>query len=212
MRLARSRLWWVGSVLVLAALVLAAVGWTHRQPGLPGPVSSATLAVPPAARHAVSMARSRPVRLEVPALALSVNLTTLGLNPNGTVQVPTTTNVAGWYRDGPSPGQIGSAVILGHVDSYRGIGAFFYLRTLRAGDRLQVFLADGQHPTFRVTRVATYVKSAFPDQAVYGSHGYSALQLVTCGGVFDHATGSYESNVVVYAVRVGAYASAPRAA
>ena len=75
-----------------------------------------------------------------------------------------------------------------------------------------MFLADGQHPTFRVTRVATYVKSAFPDQAVYGSHGYSALQLVTCGGVFDHATGSYESNVVVYAVRVGAYASAPRAA
>jgi sortase (surface protein transpeptidase) len=150
----------------------------------------------------VSLARSWPVRLEIPALALGVSLTTLGLNPNGTVQVPSTTTVAGWYRDGPSPGQVGSAVILGHVDSYRGIGIFFYLRTLRPGDQIEVILADGQHPTFRVTRVAQYAKSAFPDRAVYASHGVSALQLVTCGGVFDHATGSYESNIVVYSVRV----------
>jgi hypothetical protein len=142
--------------------------------------------------------RSTPLELSIPAISLSVSLGTLGLNPDGTVQVPTVIQQPGWYRLGPSPGQIGSAVILGHVDSYEGPAVFFKLRSLVAGDSVNVTLADGVAAQFKVTSVASYLKTNFPDEAVYTSHGYSALQLVTCGGVFDTATGHYLSNIVVF--------------
>ena len=99
---------------------------------------------------------------------------------------------------GVAPGEIGSAVILGHVDSLEGPGVFFNLRALVAGNVVDVTLADGVTAQFEVTSVATYVKANFPDDAVYASHGHSELQLVTCGGVFDTETGHYLSNIVVY--------------
>jgi LPXTG-site transpeptidase (sortase) family protein len=112
--------------------------------------------------------------------------------------VPTSIHTVGWYIDGPSPGQMGSAVILGHVDSYKGKGVFFNLKTLKLGDKITVTSSDGVLMTFKVTTVVQYSKSAFPDRLVYGSHGTRSLQLVTCGGVFDQATGHYESNIVVF--------------
>ena len=152
----------------------------------------------PASTAVLATARSAPVELKVPALLLAVSLSTLGLNADGTVAVPSDVQQPGWYALGPSPGEIGSAVILGHVDSYQGAGVFFNLRTLVPGDAVDVTLADGVTAEFDVTSVATYLKASFPDQAVYTSHGYSALQLVTCGGAFDAQTGHYLSNIVVY--------------
>ncbi len=142
--------------------------------------------------------RSVPTTLWIPAIGLAVSLGTLGLNADGSVQTPTTITQPGWFRLGPSPGQVGSAVILGHVDNYSGPGVFFQLRTLAAGDQVYVALADGDIARFAVNSVAMYTKTQFPAQRVYASHGSSALQLVTCGGVFDHQTGSYLSNIVVY--------------
>jgi sortase (surface protein transpeptidase) len=89
-------------------------------------------------------------------------------------------------------------VILGHVDSYLGPAVFFRLGALRAGNRVSVTLADHTVAHFVVNTVAMYPKTRFPARQVYGSHDISALQLVTCGGTFDHATGHYLSNVVVY--------------
>jgi hypothetical protein len=74
---------------------------------------------------------------------------------------------------------------------------------LIAGDVINVSLADGSSTHFKVTSVAIYLKSEFPDQAVYGSHGSSDLQLVTCAGAFDTHTGHYLSNVVVYSTLIG---------
>jgi sortase (surface protein transpeptidase) len=147
---------------------------------------------------APEVARSIPVALHIPAIGVNVALSRLGLNANGTVQVPTDFQEPGWYQLGPSPGQIGSAVILGHVDSYLGPAVFFELRSLRAGDRVNVNLADGVVVHFRVLAVEMYLKAQFPSLKVYASHGYSALQLVTCGGAFDTETRHYLSNVVVY--------------
>jgi Sortase domain len=185
----------------------------HDQP-LPGPVSTpkttlpksqsaggavtaTTPTSPPAALQQFAL-RSTPVQLGVPAIGLNVSLSTLGLNADGTVQVPTNIAQPGWYRLGPSPGQDGSAVILGHVDSYRGPAIFYKLRSLVPGDLVDVSLADGVSAQFKVTFVAMYSKSSFPDQEVYGGQGHSSLQLVTCGGAFDSHTGHYLSNVVVY--------------
>jgi sortase (surface protein transpeptidase) len=93
---------------------------------------------------------------------------------------------------------MGSAVILGHVDNYTGPAVFYRLTSLRAGDKVDVSLAGGAVAHFVVKSMATYSKSNFPAQKVYGSHGYSGLQLVTCGGQFDRSTGHYLSNVVAY--------------
>jgi len=149
-------------------------------------------------------ARSVPVGLSIPAINLLAQVSELGLNPNRTVQVPANFQEPGWYKFGPSPGQVGSSVILVHVDSYQGPAIFFKLRSLRPGDRVDVALADGVVTHFVVRQVAMYPKSQFPTAQVYGSHGYSALQLVTCGGVFDTQTRSYLSNVVVYTSLVSA--------
>lgn len=142
--------------------------------------------------------RYRPVRLTIPALNVNSYVGTLGLQRDNHVQVPTSTHVVDWYRDGATPGQVGSAVILGHVDSHVGPGTFFNLKSLRTGDVIKVQLADGTIEHFDVTEVVQYNKTTFPDQLVYGSNGTRSLQLVTCGGTFDHATGHYESNVVAF--------------
>jgi sortase (surface protein transpeptidase) len=148
--------------------------------------------------------KSRPVALSIPSLGVETSVGVLGLQADGQVQVPTTTRVAGWYRYGVTPGQVGSAVILGHVDSYLGPGVFFNLKSLKAGQDLSLTLANGTHARFMVTEVVQYLKTSFPDRFVYGAHGASrSLQLVTCGGAFDHATGHYLSNVVVYSHLVG---------
>jgi hypothetical protein len=165
------------------------------------PLKGRTAVVRTAARE-IGLARSRPVHLSIPALALSVPLSSLGLNADGTVSVPTDFNEPGWYRYSATPGQVGTSVILGHVDSYRGPAVFFNLRDLAVGDRVDVRLADGATPRFAVIGLAIYLKAHFPALLVYGRRTYGALQLVTCGGVFDHATGSYLSNVVVYTALV----------
>jgi hypothetical protein len=164
-----------------------------------GPQLPPPAALSPGATPAVPVvARSTPVELTIPAIGLDVSLSTLGLNPDGTVQVPTDIQQPGWYDLGLAPGQVGSAVILGHVDSYLGPAVFFKLPTLVAGDQIEVSLADGVNAYFVVDTVVMYPKTGFPTSLVYASHGYQALQLVTCGGTFDPETGHYLSNVVVY--------------
>jgi sortase family protein len=143
-------------------------------------------------------ARSSPVSLRIPALGLTASVGPLGLNPDGTVQVPKNPDQAGWYRLGPSPGQLGSAVILGHVDSKTGPAIFYRLSSLRAGNKIVVTLADGTVVRFQVDRVITYPNAEFPARKIYGSQGRPTLQLVTCGGRYDHHARSYTANVVVY--------------
>lgn len=188
--------------MLLAGGACIVVGLRGDRHPLPPPVSAgrvpSTSTTEPAPAAGPEVGRSTPVALGIPALGLTVSLSMLGLNPDGTVEVPTDVQQPGWYRFGPTPGQDGSAVILGHVDSYRGPGVFFELRTLRVGDPIDVRLTDGVVADFEVTAIATYSKNRFPAQLVYGPHGYSALQLVTCGGTFDPATGHYLSNIVVY--------------
>jgi sortase (surface protein transpeptidase) len=195
----------VAIVLLLAGGGTLGEGLRDRASSLPAPV-----AWPAARSHAgqrpamapqvaiPALPRSAPVILRIPAIGLTVPVSALGLNPDGTVQVPANFQEPGWYRLGPSPGQVGSAVILGHVDSYLGPAVFFRLRSLAPGDTVEVRLADGVITHFVVSAVAMYPKTHFPTRLVYGSRGYSGLQLVTCGGTFDTQTGHYLSNVVVY--------------
>jgi len=142
-----------------------------------------------------------PVSLTIPLIGVSTKLITLGLASDGSLQVPplSDTAVAGWYTGSPRPGAIGSAIIVGHVDTVHGPAVFDRLGQLRKGDQVYVRRADGTLVKFLVTAVQTYLKDQFPTQTVYGPTPDAELRLITCGGTFDRATGHYVSNIVVYA-------------
>lgn len=201
----RPWVWWCTAAVALAVAAAAFTGAvTRSEPRVLVLSQNSTSAKVTARVVSETIVRSRPVTLVIPALDIHTAVGTLGLQPDHQVMVPTSTHVVDWYVHGATPGQVGSAVILGHVDSYVGPGTFFYLKDLKAGDRLTVVLSDGAVTRFSVTKVVQYSKASFPDQLVYGSHGVRSLQLVTCGGAFDHATGHYESNIVVFSRLVSA--------
>jgi Sortase domain len=166
----------------------------------PGPAPAGAVAAPAQPLGAIRVAR--PVYLSIPAIGVHTRLIRLGLTAQGTLQVPASTSVAGWYTGSPRPGEVGSAIIAGHIDSYLGPGVFFRLRLLRPGNRVYVRQAGGKLAIFRIYAEHSYSKDHFPTQRVYGPAPDPELRLITCGGTFDPATGSYLSNVVVYAAQI----------
>jgi hypothetical protein len=154
---------------------------------------------PPTTRPVVhTFARSVPTAIDVPSIGLHSSLVQLDQNDDGSVQVPSSFHVAGWYRRSVTPGQIGPTIILGHVDSKAGPGIFYRLGALHPGDRVTVNRANGTAVTFEITGVREYLKSQFPTIAVYGNTPVPTIRLVTCGGTFDRSTGHYLSNIVAY--------------
>ena len=210
--------------LVLAGLAvagLAALGFGHRaSPGPPvragGTLAGAPdaaapdAAAPSPAPHArneeprTRAPSGRPWRLTIPAISVKTSIELLGVEPDGTLQVPTDADSAGWYRLGTKPGDPGAAVIVGHVDSQRGPAVFYRLGTLVPRDLIRVSWKRGASVFFRVYAVREYAKAEFPTALVYGPTRSPELRLVTCGGSFDSQTGHYLDNVVVFARRLQA--------
>ena len=143
----------------------------------------------------------RPVGLTIGAIGVRAPIVPVGVEAGSShVQVPSDVHVVGWYRFGPPPGAGGSAVLLGHVDSWtQGPGVFFRLRELEPADVIWVTFANGSESSFRVVARRSYPKSGLPGQ-LFERDGPSVLALVTCGGSFDQATRSYSDNLVVFAV------------
>jgi len=142
---------------------------------------------------------SPPVGLAIPSIDVrSTNIVGLGLQDDGSIEVPRDASAPGWFTPGPSPGQLGPSVIAGHVDSSTGPAVFYRLGELRPGDRVDVTRADGSVATFSIDRVRTYEKDDFPTRAVYGATTRAELRLITCSGDYDDDTG-YDSNTVAFA-------------
>lgn len=186
--------------LVLLTGPLAHHAISPRPVAHPGPPPAGAVVAPPRPIGPAGVAR--PVYLSIPVIGVHTRLIRLGLTAQGTLQVPASTSVAGWYTGGPRPGQVGSAVIAGHIDSYLGPGVFFRLRLLRPGDRVYVRQAGGTLAVFRVYAEHSYPKDHFPTEKVYGPAPDPELRLITCGGTFNPAIGSYLNNVVVYAAQI----------
>ena len=163
------------------------------------PQVAAAVTTPPGTDTAVAQPLPVPVRLRIPSLQLATRVIRLGLQQDGSVEVPANPDVAGWFRHGPPPGASGSSVILGHVDSVRGPAVFARLSELQRGAVVLVELDDGSTVRFTVHSVRTYANADFPAQQVYGRQGRPELNLVTCGGTYDAARGGYQANVVVNA-------------
>jgi sortase (surface protein transpeptidase) len=155
---------------------------------------------------ALVLPASKPVSITIPAIGVESSLLRLGQAADGTLEVPAPGrdyDKAGWYRYSPTPGVLGPAVIVGHVDSATdGPSVFFRLENLRPKDRVRVTRTDGSVAIFEVDDVRTFRKARFPTRLVYGDTDHAALRLITCGGPFDGA-GHYRDNVVVLASLVG---------
>jgi hypothetical protein len=149
---------------------------------------------------------SPPVRLEIPAIGVSTRLVRLGLGAGGGMQVPGDFRTAGWFTGAAEPGQLGPALVAGHVDSRRGPAVFFRLHELRPGDEVRVVRADRRVVRFVVESLARYPKRALPGERLYGPATAPSLHLVTCAGSFDRRRHSYRDNLVVAA----AIATGPR--
>jgi hypothetical protein len=205
-------------VLTALAVALAVLGLTLVGVGPlattapPAPAASASPAAPvTTAAPAATAAGPRqdpasgapPVALDIPAIGVTGPVDSVGLQPDGTLEVPAPGpryDHAAWYRGSPTPGRVGPSVILGHVDSAAdGPSVFYRLGDLRPGDRITVTLADRTARTFAVERSEQVAKDAFPRLEVYGDTPGPELRLITCGGDFDDAARSYRDNTVVFA-------------
>ena len=140
-----------------------------------------------------------PMRIDIPRIAASAPVDPLGLNPDGTLAVPTDFNRAGYYTGRPPPGAIGPAIIVAHVDSKAGPAVFKRLRELNPGDEVMVTRADRSTVVFVVDGVVSFPKRAFPTSAVYDPTPGATLRLITCGGSFDRKAGHYRDNVIAFA-------------
>jgi LPXTG-site transpeptidase (sortase) family protein len=151
------------------------------------------------------LTRSIPVTIDIPAIGVSAPIMPTGLASNGSIEVPPLDmpELAGWYRYGPSPGEAGSAVIVGHVDTRdSGPAVFFQLGRLHKGDRISVIRNDGSAAAFAVTGVQLVEKEAFPAIDVHKTSSGALLRLITCGGTFNPDNHSYVDNIIVYAASV----------
>jgi len=206
-----------GPVVAVAACLLAAgaaagaAGWQDRgspapAPPAPAPGSPAAPAAHRPGQPLRPLGYSRPVQVTVGAIGVRARIIPLGENPDGTVAVPPLSepSLVSWFDAGPTPGQPGPAALFGHVDTAAtGPAVFFRLGDLRPGDTVRVTRADHQVAVFRVYRIATFAKDAFPTRLVYGPTAGPQLRLITCGGPFDAAAGSYLDNVVAFARMTG---------
>ena len=209
----------IGKVSILISGLLlgacSAPADVHQRAGPPAanteqtsPDAGSHHAVSPALRRYRSTRRiervGRPRRLRIPKIGVDSRLELLGRNADGSVEVPLNWQVAGWFAGGPAPGELGPAVILGHVDSRTGPAVFYQLRELQPGDAIFVKHAHGRVTKFLVNRVQQFDKTRFPTKAVYFPTLKPVLRLITCGGDFDHSSGHYRDNVIAFASLVSA--------
>ena len=168
--------------------------------GTAGAASAEDSPVPVVAERGTERTAAAPVRVRVPAIGVDSELLRLGTDAAGVLVPPDDFDRAGWFADGAVPGDVGPAVVAGHVDSVDGPAVFSRLDELGPGAEVLVDREDGTTARFAVTGVGRYPKSDFPTESVYGPTPRAELRLVTCGGEFDRSRGSYEDNVVVFAL------------
>ncbi|MEU9131595.1 class F sortase, partial [Kitasatospora sp. NPDC048540] len=199
----------VGALSLTLGVVVVACGSDHppvrigaaqQVPATSGTQAPATGTTGTTATTGTAGTVPAPVRLEIPRIGVDAPVQAGGLNADGTVEVPPLDrpDLVDWYRGGPAPGQIGPAVLLGHLDTHKGPAVFGRLPQLRPGDRIDIRRQDGSSVSYRVRELRQFAKSEFPTELVYGNTETAQLRLITCGGTLG-SNGHYTDNIVVLA-------------
>ncbi|MFE7901977.1 class F sortase [Streptomyces sp. NPDC057424] len=203
---------WAAAALALTVSLFGGRGESPDAAGPPHapPAVAATSAVPDTPTSATPhrpaasgphLPRSRPVRLLIPKISVDAPFTDLAIGRSGQLEPPPPddTNLVGWYAKGHTPGEAGTAIIAGHVDTTTSPAVFAGLSELKKGDRFQVARADGSKATFVVDATESYDKDAFPSDRVYGDTPDAQVRLITCAGSYDRQARDYTENLVVFA-------------
>ncbi|GGN85446.1 class F sortase [Streptomyces albiflavescens] len=190
---------WSALLLVLALNLLGGSGRPFSASLTPGTgAAHPQSAMGSSGRH---LPRSTPTRLLIPKISVDAPFTTLSIGPEGRLNPPPAddTNLVGWYADGVSPGEAGTAIIAGHVDTTTSAAVFAGLSDLEKGDKFKVKRADGRTASFVVDSLETFEKDDFPDKRVYADTPDAEVRLITCTGDYDHSAKDYTENLVVFA-------------
>jgi sortase (surface protein transpeptidase) len=191
----------VGGLFAVTTVSNAAAPKQHHaalQPGDAGRLQNPVPITPPAARTAATA-----VRVQSPAIGVDSSLINLHLIAGtNQLQAPPEFNEVGWYSEGTVPGDVGPAVIDGHIDTPTEAGVFINLIKLKPGDLIMVTLSTGRIVTFSVDSLQAVPKAAFPTDAVYGPTPTPQLRVITCNGMWNPATQRYLDNLVVFASMV----------
>ncbi len=191
-------------MILVGLLGLLYIAWqvnyqpvTHAEPSVQVPV---VVAKP--SNVTTSLQHSNATELQIPDIGVNAQVINVGKKADGTIQVPSDPSQVGQYQNAPSPGEIGPAIIVGHVDSMKGPAVFWRLHLLQPGETIKIVRADGTIATFKINKVENFSQENFPTQEVYGNLDYPGLRLITCGGSFNYLTRHYSDNTVVFATLV----------
>jgi sortase (surface protein transpeptidase) len=163
----------------------------------PSPKPTPKPAPPP--QPAITPTVAPPVRIQIPAISLNSPLMELAVNSTDQPSAPPSYWEPGWYPASPAPGEVGPAIIAGHLDTYTGPAIFWRLSQVQVGDSILISRADGTTITFIVYKVQAVSQQDFPSQEVYGPTPFPELRLLTCAGTWNSAIGKYSQNLVVFA-------------
>jgi LPXTG-site transpeptidase (sortase) family protein len=197
------------SIATVTVVALCSGAWFLHSgdatPALPRPGTAEGVLDPgEAGLAAPALPPSPPLRIRIPSIRVNAPLIGLGLTTSGSLDVPPADdkNLAGWYEAGTTPGEKGTAIVAGHVDTTQGPAVFYDLGALKKGSTIEVDRRDGGVAVFTVDAVEVYEAKDFPDDKVYGAAERPELRVITCGGGYSKTTG-YRGNVVVFAYLTG---------
>ncbi|MFD8275185.1 class F sortase [Streptomyces flaveolus] len=197
--------WGVIALVLLTGIALIRNGSGEFDVGPPQPASAAASDTRVAGgKNAVAglapLAHAVPDRVAIPAIQVDAPIMPVGLDADGWIAAPPPEdpNLAGWFTGAVSPGEKGTAVVVGHVDNTRGPAVFYGLGALKKGNRIEVSRQDGKTAVFEIYGIEVFEKDDFPGDRVYASKGTPELRVITCGGGFTKQNG-YDGNVVAFA-------------
>ena len=147
--------------------------------------------------------KGAPCRISIRSIGVDAPVIKLGLRSDGTLEVPTVYSEAGWWKGGAKPGQLGSTVIVGHIDDRRGPAVFYKLPKLKAGDVVTISRVKKKPVRYVIEDLGVWAKSNFPSEIVYGPSPIAELRLITCGGIFNRSTGHYTDNIIAFGRMIG---------
>lgn len=168
----------------------------------PAPLPTAEIDVPRQSSELAPVKQvAAPVRIQIPSISIDIQITPVGVEDDGLMQIPENIRVAGWYRYGPSPASdTGSTVITAHVDDFeQGLGPFAYLKEMPADAEIIVTTDDGVDHRYILESVQNIEKKQLPLDQVFDREGTPRIVLITCGGQFDQNVLNYSDNVIAIA-------------
>jgi LPXTG-site transpeptidase (sortase) family protein len=139
-----------------------------------------------------------PQRLAIPAIDIDTAIESVGLTPNGDMDVPKDSKQVAWFNPGPVPGSPGNSAISGHYDDKQGPAVFYRLGKLRKGDKVIVTDANKVERVFTVMEVERYPYNKAPLARIFGMDFERDLNLITCAGAWNARTRNYSQRIVVY--------------